>query len=239
MSIRNYSEEALLEAAENEQAGIEQLEAESRQLQVKIEKLQAKITERSERIRKHGWKIEWLQRARLIREGITEEMQKAHKKYKRLLKRAADENVTVAESRKRKAKASEAWDAFAEMCHHPFILYVNGFEGSYCMDYDDSYYGELACVVCGKTAHGNDYEHGCDDFPEEDFRVFNRVHDDYRYNGVPYAEHKDKGLRERLRDYKARDTLNAIQDMFTWPRVLDEVKETLGEPPKRTRKKAG
>jgi len=44
---------------------------------------------------------------------------------------------------------------------------------------------------------------------------------------------------QRFQEYLDQPTFKAVQDMFTWPRVLDEVRMTLGEPPKRSKKKAG
>lgn len=68
------------------------------------------------------------------------------------------DETTNGEARRLRGEAASLASRLRSACNHLFLAEYPGYRGSYSYDYDDSYAGSRACLICGAGENGDDYE---------------------------------------------------------------------------------
>jgi len=183
----------------------------------KIQSLRQSMADDQKRLRKMNCNrraaednLRVAQQLQLLQTCIPDELWSIRQKVHELTEEVQRDDITVARQRELHQEVGRQKKKLQKCCHHPLVLYSDGYEGSSSWDYDDARDGQHACVICGLTTYDDDYKGHNSTFPHDETRLANRLYNDL--SPIAYNDRRDFTLKKRVAQYLAMS--------------LDELKQT-------------
>lgn len=90
-----------------------------------------------------------IQECILARAPLAEEVVSIRKEFLFTQARVGSKDITIKEHETLVERAGDLLGTLQGKCDHRFTLTFPGYRGSHSEDYDDGYYGNRVCIVCG------------------------------------------------------------------------------------------
>lgn len=193
----------------------------------------AEVAKEEEALRDATFEHNLLARAQFVAGCISADVAELLAAIPALAAEAELDTNTVARQKQLRELVAELKKQLRKRCDHPLVLHVDGYEGSYSYDRDDSRAGRSGCVVCGLTAYDRDCKDNNDVFPDDGSRWVKRMFHELDEAGIGYGQRDRVGLETRLAYYaalpSARDIVNQFFGKGRAKRVDAILKRRLGE----------
>ncbi len=198
----------------------------------KIQSLQKSIADDEKRLREMNHNrilaeanLHVVRQMQFLQTCIPDELWSIRQKAHDLNIEAQRDDITVARQRELREEIHQQKKALQKRCHHPLVVYSDGYEGSSSWDYDDARHGQHACIICGLTTYDDDYKGHASTFPHNETRLANRLYNDLE--PMEYVKRRDFTLTKRVAQYLAM-SLDELKETFFGERRFRRVRKLLG-----------